>query len=96
MLTDNRYIIYPLHVHDCVTGILLNISRISKVCKLWYKVAASAVFWEDVDLSGDNIVKSKRGFTWLCKNRLKFARSLNLTNWEGLVGKDIQVILAVF
>ena len=65
--------------------------RISKVCKLWYKVAASATFWEDVDLSGDNIVKTKRGFTWLCKNRLKFAKSLNLSSWECLVGKDIQV-----
>ena len=46
-----------------------------------------------MDLSGDNITKSKKSFLWLCKNRLQSTKVLNLSNWEEIIGKDILVWL---
>ena len=70
--------------------------RVSKVCRLWYTAAADPILWRDVDLSGERIKKLKRSFVWLCKNRLSQAVHLNLTNWEAISGKEIQVGCLLF
>lgn len=56
--------------------------RVSRVCRLWRRVASDPTLWHNIDLSSKwvskNPIVNELNFRWLCENRLANVQELNL------------------
>ncbi|CAH0385639.1 unnamed protein product [Bemisia tabaci] len=60
--------------------------RVSRVCRLWRRVASDPTLWHNIDLSSKwvskNPIVNELNFRWLCENRLANVQELNLGGWK--------------
>lgn len=58
-------------------------------------MATDECLWQNVDLSYGWVKKKASVLTWLCENRLKKVRELNLSGWKSELGTNLQVRLSI-
>ncbi|XP_067129879.1 F-box and leucine-rich repeat protein 13-like, partial [Centruroides vittatus] len=76
-------------------GAIPFLPRMSKVCRLWYKVAQCPSLWENVDLSWGRIHFSEFQLIKLCSvKQVSFAREFNFSGWgASLTQRSIEAVV---
>lgn len=76
-------------------GVIPFLPRMSKVCRLWYRVAQCPSLWENVDLSWGRIHFSEFQLIKLCSvKQVSFAREFNFSGWgASLTQRSIEAVV---